>query len=165
MLPIINGTHEAKLLSAADALSGSVDLGKSILIVGGGGIGAEVADYLSENGKEVTLIEMREGIAMDLPGQLQHFLNTRLKEKGVNILTSTKAIRLEKDGLYVENLQGTRILGGFDSIIISFGLIPNNELVESLKGKIPEVYVVGDALKPREMMEAVSEGEEIALKI
>jgi hypothetical protein len=34
-----------------------------------------------------------------------------------------------------------------------------------LKGKVPEVYVIGDASKPREVMEAVLEGEEIALKI
>jgi hypothetical protein len=34
-----------------------------------------------------------------------------------------------------------------------------------LKGKVAEVYVVGDASKPREVMEALLEGEEVALKI
>ncbi len=163
--PPIDGIQEAKAISVEEALSGEVHLGRKILVVGGGGIGAEVADYLSENGKEVTLIEMREGIALDLVGHLQHFLNTRLKAKGVQILTSTKAIRFEKEGLWVEDPQGTKRLGGFDSIVISLGSIPNDELVESLKGKVPEVYVVGDASKPREVMEAVLEGEELALKI
>ncbi len=163
--PPIDGIQEAKAISVEEALSGEVHLGRKILVVGGGGIGAEVADYLSENGKEVTLIEMREGIALDLVGHLQHFLNTRLKAKGVQILTSTKAIRFEKEGLWVEDPQGTKRLGGFDSIVISLGSIPNDELVESLKGKVPEVYVVGDASKPREVMEAVLEGEEVALKI
>jgi pyruvate/2-oxoglutarate dehydrogenase complex dihydrolipoamide dehydrogenase (E3) component len=133
--------------------------------VGGGGIGAEVADYLSENRKEVTLIEMREGIALDQVAHLQHFLNKRLREKGVQILTSTKAIRFEKRGLWVEDSQGTRKLEGFDSIVIALGSIPNDELVKLLKGKVPEIYVVGDAQKPREVMEAVLEGEEVALKI
>lgn len=163
--PSIDGIHEAKAISVEDALSRSTPLGEKVLVVGGGGIGAEVADYLSENGKEVTLIEMREGIALDLVGHLQHFLNKRLREKGVQILTSTKAIRFEKEGLWVENPQGTKKLGGFDSIVIALGSIPNDELVESLKGKVPEVYVIGDASKPREVMEAVLEGEEIALKI
>jgi hypothetical protein len=67
--------------------------------------------------------------------------------------------------LWVEDPQGIRKLEGFDSMVISLGSIPNNELVESLKGKVPEVYVVGDASKPREVMEAVLEGEEVALKI
>jgi NADPH-dependent 2,4-dienoyl-CoA reductase/sulfur reductase-like enzyme len=163
--PPIDGIQEAKAISVEEALSGEVHLGRKILVVGGGGIGAEVADYLSENGKEVTLIEMREGIALDLVGHLQHFLNVRLRAKGVHILTSTKAIRFEKEGLWVEDPQGTKRLGGFDSIVISLGSIPNDELVESLKGKVSEVYVVGDASKPREVMEALLEGEEIALKI
>jgi NADPH-dependent 2,4-dienoyl-CoA reductase/sulfur reductase-like enzyme len=163
--PPIDGIHEAKAISVEDALSSSTPLGEKVLVVGGGGIGAEVADYLSENGKEVTLIEMREGIALDLVGHLQHFLNKRLREKGVQILTSTKAIRFEKEGLWVEDPQGTKKLGGFDSIVIALGSMPNNALVESLKGKVPEVYVIGDASKPREVMEAVLEGEEIALKI
>ena len=124
-----------------------------------------MADYLSENGKEVTVIEMREGFALDLVGHLQYFLNRRLKDKGVQILTLTKAIRFEKDGLWVEDPQGTRRLGGFDSVIIALGSVPNDDLAESLKGKVPEVYVVGDASKPREVMEALLEAEEVALKI
>ena len=163
--PPIDGIQGAKAISVEDALSSSTPLGKKVLVVGGGGIGADVADYLSENRKEVTLVEMREGIALDLVGHLQHFLNKRLREKGVQILTSTKAIRFEKEGLWVEDSQGTKKLGGFDSIVIALGSIPNDELVKLLKGKVPEVYVVGDASKPREVMEAVLEGEEVALKI
>ena len=163
--PAIEGIRESRAISVEDALSGSVPPGKKVLVVGGGGIGAEVADYLSENGKEVTLVEMREGIALDLVGHLQYFLNKRLREKGVQILPSTKAIRFEKDGLWVEDPQGTRKLDGFDSIVLALGWSPNDEMVESFKGKVPEVYVIGDASKPREVMEAVLEGEEVALKI
>jgi len=164
-LPAIDGIHESRTISVEDALSGSVTLGKRVLIVGGGGIGAEVADHLSENGKEVTLVEMREGIALDLVAHLQYFLNKRLKEKGVQILTSTKAIRFETGGLWVEDPQGTKKLEGFDSIVLALGWSPNDEMVESLKGKVSEVYLIGDASKPREVMEAVLEGEEVALKI
>jgi pyruvate/2-oxoglutarate dehydrogenase complex dihydrolipoamide dehydrogenase (E3) component len=164
-LPPIEGIREAKTTSVDDALSRPASLGKKVLVIGGGGIGAEVADYLSEDGREVMLIEMRAGIALDLVGHLQHFLNKRLREKGVQILTSTKAIRFEKQGVWVENPQGTKKLEGFDSIVTALGSTPDDELVESLKRKVSEVYVVGDALKPREVMEALVEGEEIALKI
>ena len=163
--PPIDGIQESKAVYVEDALSGSVPLGKRILVVGGGGIGSEVADHLSEGGKEVTLVEMREGIALDLVAHLQHFLNKRLKEKGVNILVNTKVTRFEKNGLWVEDPQGLRKLEGFDSTVISLGSIPNDELVEPLKRKVPELYVICDAFKPREIMEAVLEGEEIALKI
>jgi 2,4-dienoyl-CoA reductase-like NADH-dependent reductase (Old Yellow Enzyme family)/thioredoxin reductase len=165
LFPPIDGIRESKAISVEDALSGSVPLGRKILIVGGGGIGAEVADYLSENGREVTIVEMLEGIALDLVAHLHYFLNKRLREKGVHILTSTKGVRFEKGGLWVEDPQGTRKLEGFDSIVLALGSTPDDEIVHSLEGKVPEVYVIGDASKPREVMEALLEGEEVALKI
>ena len=164
-LPVIEGIQESKSVSVEDALSGSVSLGRKILVVGGGGIGAEVADYLSEIGKEVTLVEMLEGIALDLVAHLQYFLNERLREKGVQILTSAKVIRFEKDGLWVEGPEGNKKLEGFDSVVLALGSIPDDRLAEPLKDEVSEVYVIGDASKPREVMEAVLEGEEVALKI
>jgi 2,4-dienoyl-CoA reductase-like NADH-dependent reductase (Old Yellow Enzyme family)/thioredoxin reductase len=163
--PPIDGIGDTQAISVEEVLSDPIHLGNKILIVGGGGIGAEVADYLSENGKEVTLIEMREGIALDLVGHLQHFLNTRLKAKGVQILTSTKAIRFEKKALWVEDTQGIKKLEGFDNIVMALGSTPNNKLVDSIKDKVSEFHVIGDASKPREVMEALFEGEETALKI
>jgi NADPH-dependent 2,4-dienoyl-CoA reductase/sulfur reductase-like enzyme len=163
--PAIEGIQDSGTISVEEALTGSVSLGSKVLVVGGGGIGAEVADYLSEIGKEVTLVEMLEGIALDLVGHLQYFLNKRLREKGVKILTSTKAVRFEKDGLWVEDPQGTKKLEGFDSVVLALGSISDDGLAESLKGKVSEVYVIGDASKPREVMEAVLEGEEVAFKI
>jgi hypothetical protein len=67
--------------------------------------------------------------------------------------------------VWVEDPQGTKKLEGFDSIVIALGFIADDEPVQSLKGKVSEVYVVGDASKPREVMEALVEGEEVALKI
>jgi 2,4-dienoyl-CoA reductase-like NADH-dependent reductase (Old Yellow Enzyme family)/thioredoxin reductase len=163
--PPIDGIGDTQAISVEEVLSDPIHLGNKILIVGGGGIGAEVADYLSENGKEVTLIEMREGIALDLVGHLQHFLNTRLKAKGVQILTSTKAIRFEKKALWTEDTQGIKKLEGFDNIVMALGSTPNNKLVDSIKDKVSEFHVIGDASKPREVMEALLEGEETALKI
>jgi NADPH-dependent 2,4-dienoyl-CoA reductase/sulfur reductase-like enzyme len=158
-LPSIEGIQQAKVFTVEDALLHSAQLGQRVLVLGGGGIGAEVADHLSEMGKEVTLV------ALDLVVHLQHFLNKRLGEKGVRVLTSTKAIRFEKQDLWVEDLKGAWKLPIFDSVVISLGSKANDELAQALKGKVPELYVVGDASKPREVMEAVLEGEEVALKI
>jgi NADPH-dependent 2,4-dienoyl-CoA reductase/sulfur reductase-like enzyme len=163
--PPIPGIGEAKVFSVDDALLGSLPPGRKVLIIGGGGMGAEVADYLSETGKEVTLVEMREGIALDLIVHLQHFLNVRLKGKKVGLLTSTKATRFDGEGVWVEDPRGTRRLEGFDSIVIALGTTPNHDLADSLKGRVPEIYVVGDALKAGEVMEALSAAEEVTLKI
>lgn len=110
-------------------------------------------------------MEMREGIALDLVGHLQHFLNKRLKEKNVRVLTSAKVLRFEPSGVWIEDAGGRRKLSGFDSIIAAVGAKPNNELASSLKGKVAEIFVIGDAARPREVLEALLEAEETALKI
>jgi 2,4-dienoyl-CoA reductase-like NADH-dependent reductase (Old Yellow Enzyme family)/thioredoxin reductase len=163
--PSIEGLGSFPLFSPGDALSSPDKLGRKVLIIGGGGIGAETADFLSEKGKEVILVEMREGIALDLVGHLQYFLNQRLKEKKVQVITSTKVLRCEPSGVWVEDSRGQRKLEGLDSIVTAVGAKSNNALALSLKGKGPEIFVVGDATQPREVLEALVEAEETALKI
>jgi 2,4-dienoyl-CoA reductase (NADPH2) len=81
------------------------------------------------------------------------------------MLTSTRAIQFEKGGLLAEDPHGKKRLEGFDSIVVSLGASSNDEIVRSIRHKASQVYVIGDASKPRELMEALYEGEEVALKI
>jgi 2,4-dienoyl-CoA reductase-like NADH-dependent reductase (Old Yellow Enzyme family)/thioredoxin reductase len=165
LIPEIEGIQKAKVFNVWEALSKPDPLGQKVLVLGGGGVGAEVADFLSEKGKKVTLVEMREAIALDLVAHLQHYLNLRLKNKEVQVLTSTKALRFEKDGLWVEDPKGTRKLTGFDSVVISMGSVSIAGLTEGLKQKVSQVFVIGDAEKPREVMEALLEAEEAAIQV
>ena len=165
LIPEIEGIQKTKVFNIWEALSKPGSLGQKVLVLGGGGVGAEVADFLSEKGKKVTLVEMREAIALDLVVHLQHYLNLRLKNKEVQVLTSTKALRFEEDGLWVEDPQGTRKLTGFDSVVISMGSVSNVGLAEGVKKRVSQVLVVGDAEKPREVMEALQEAEEAAIRI
>ena len=149
-----------------EALSNGDNIGKKVLVIGGGGTGAEIADLLSEKGKDVTIVEMLDSIASDLVVHLQHFLLKRLQEKQVTLLTGTRVIGVGKTHAVVEDASGTRRLEGFDTIVTAVGAdSPNNSVYENLKGKIEELYLIGDAAQPREIIDAVYEGEEIAGKI
>jgi NADH dehydrogenase FAD-containing subunit len=108
---------------------------------------------------------MLEGIASDLVTHLQHYLLKRLAEKGVTILTSTKVKELGKGYALVEDASGENRIDGFDSIVLALGSTPDDRIARGLEGKVPELYVIGDASQPREALEAVYEGEEVALKI
>ena len=165
LFPDWKGMEESGALSVDDILSGEGDLGKRVLVVGAGGIGAETADYLSEMGKEVTLVELLEEIAADLVVHLKHYLSRRLAEKGVTILTSTRVKELGKGCAVVEDASGTRKIDGFDTIVLAVGSKPDDRIAKSLEGKVPELYVIGDASEPREALEAVYEGEEVAIKV
>ena len=164
--PTWKGVEESGAISVDDALTGRAgDLGRRVLVIGGGGIGAETADYLSEMGKEVTLVEMLEEIASDLVGHLKHYLSQRLKQKGVTILTSSKVKELGKGYAVVEDAAGVRRIDGFDAMVLAVGSVSEDRIAKILEGKVAELYVIGDASQPREALEAVYEGEEIAMKI
>jgi len=165
LVPDWPGAENSGALSVDAVLSKEGKVGKKVLVVGAGGIGAETADYLSEMGKEVTLVEMLEEIASDLVAHLKYFLSKRLAEKGVTTLTSTKVKELGKGYAVVEDASGTRKIDGFDTIVLAVGSKPDDRVAKSLKGKVPELHVIGDASEPREALEAVYEGEEIALKV
>jgi 2,4-dienoyl-CoA reductase-like NADH-dependent reductase (Old Yellow Enzyme family)/thioredoxin reductase len=165
LFPDWKGVEESGALSVDAVLTGEGNVGNRVLVVGAGGIGAETADYLSEMGKEVTLIEMLEEIASDLVTHLKYYLSQRLTEKGVTILTSTKVKELGKHYVLVENSSGTRKIEGFDTIVLALGSKSDDRIAKDLEGKVPALYVIGDASEPREALEAVYEGEEIAIKI
>ena len=164
--PDWQGIEESGALSVDDALSGGTEIGDKVLVVGGGGTGAEIADYLSEAGKTVTLIEMLEDIATDLVNHLQHYLKQRLGEKGVAIHTSARVKELGRGYVMIEDASGTRKLDDFDSIVLAMGAEKSNDTIyKNLEGKVSELHVIGDARQPREIVDAVYEGEEIAIKL
>ncbi|MEJ2164075.1 MAG: FAD-dependent oxidoreductase [Desulfobacterales bacterium] len=164
-LPDWKGVAESGAVFVDDVLSGAGRVGRKVLIVGGGGTGAEAADFLSEMGKEVTVVEMVKTIAADLVTHMQHYLGQRLKEKGVVLLTSTRVLELGKGYAMVEDASGIHRLNDFDTIVLAMGSTPDDGIYRRLEGRVPELYLIGDAAKPREIVDAVFEGEDVAIKI
>ncbi len=163
--PDWKGVDESHVLSVDDVLSNQEEIGQNILVVGGGGSGAEVADYLSEMGKDVTLTEMLENISSDLVNHLQHYLLKRLRDKDVTILTSTRVLELGKGYAIVEDASGVRKLNGFDTIVLAVASASNDLIYKQIEGKVAELYLIGDAVKPREIVDAVYEGEKVAIEL
>jgi len=85
--------------------------------------------------------------------------------EGVSLMIDSKVMKITKKGLIVRNKMGKREMINADTIILAVGRHSNNLLSQALKGKIPEVYVVGDLVKPRHILEAISEGFRVALNI
>jgi len=164
--PDWKGIQESGALSVDDALSNGADIGNKVCVVGGGGTGAEIADLLSEAGKKVTLVEMLEDIASDLVNHLQHYLKQRLNEKGVIIHTSAQVKELGKGYVMIEDASGVKRLDDLDTIILALGSEkPNDTIYRNLEGKVSELHIIGDARQPREIVDAVYEGEAVAIKL
>ncbi len=143
----------------------SIDFGKDIVILGGGDIGCETADHLSSQSKNVTIVEMCDEPLRRMKEIPKEELLKRLKEKGVTILTNTRVIGIEKGKVIIESKDGAKKELKADSVIFAVGSIPENALFDSLRGKVKEIFLVGDSQEPGNIGSALRSATEVGLKV
>lgn len=184
-LPGIKAGH---VVTAHDVLSGMVRRPYGdVLIIGGGMVGLETAEFLAHPGHNpivgrtsVTVVEMMGGVGLDMVPEGRTLLMQRLHEAQVRILTQRKVREILSDGVVVVDTiietrpdrtvvcrEGDReeAIRGIRTIVLAMGARPVDPLSAKLKGRVPEVYVIGDARKPRKALEAIAEAAEVARKI
>ena len=169
LMPPIKGLDEAAVLNPCDVLLGNVVTGHKVLIAGGGLIGAETADFLAEQGREVTIIEMKPEIASDLDPYGKPMLLKELKNHDVTMLMNAAIQEFLKDGVTYKDTTmdnaDIKTLAGFDSVVLALGTRNYNPFAESLKNIVNEVYVIGDAKKAGKVYAATHEAAEVAMSI
>ena len=84
----------------------------------------------------------------------------RLHELGTRIITGTRVRRFAGRTAYVDSTNGEERLDEFDTVVSATGASPANELLQALTARGLDVHVIGDAKKPRNIVEAVAEGFE-----
>jgi hypothetical protein len=82
----------------------------------------------------------------------------RLRNKGVEIIRSTKVKEIGENSVTMETDGQEVTLKGADLIVLALGSKSVDTLSEQIKGKVAEIYVIGDAKKPRKAREAIEEG-------
>jgi len=160
----VPGANLHKIITARKALT-SDEVGDNVLVIGGGLVGCETADYLAGKGKSVTIVEMLKSTAKDIGPAARFFLRRRLKDKQVKIMTQAKVKSISEESVTIETASGEEKIGPFDTIVMATGATTVNDLEEQVKGVVPEIYVIGDAAKPGKILAAVEKGAELALKL
>jgi 2-enoate reductase len=160
LLPDIPGTERDNVATAQDVLSGA-QVGATVVVIGGGLVGCETADYLAQQGKDVTIVEMLRHTARDVSPGARYFLRRRLRERNVKILTSTPVKAITDVGVVVSSDGEERTLEPVDTVVLATGARSVNDL-EAVKELVPEVYVIGDAASPGKMLQAVQQAAEVA---
>jgi len=166
VIPDIPGIEQERVVTAFDVLESKVTPGRSILVIGGGMVGCETADFLGQiMGCRVTLLEALPRVAQDVGDTTRHFLLQRLAQRRVRIITSAAVKQLTNDGAILERNGKEETLSGFDTIVLAMGVAPVNELAAKIRDKIKETYVIGDAKQPRKALDAIAEAAEIGRKV
>jgi len=132
----------------------------SLVIVGGGVIGLEMASYFNSAGSKVTIIEMLDHIAGNTDREISEILMKNYQKKGVEFKLGAKVVEI-KEGTVVYEVNGQKLSVEADKVLMSIGRkavvdglgldkigveVERGHIKTDLKGKtnIPEVYAAGD---------------------
>jgi 2-enoate reductase len=155
---IERGIETGRVFTCVDALLGKKEVGRSVVIIGGGLIGCETGLWLAQKGKKVTVIA-RHAAMRDMYWINAKDVQEKLDETGAKVLAFTNILEITNDGVVISSESGVRSVLEADTILVAVRLEPNRELLDALADKpIPEVYPIGDCVESRIVLDAIWEG-------
>jgi 2,4-dienoyl-CoA reductase (NADPH2) len=135
-------------------------LGKRVVIIGGAIQGCELAEFLIKRGRKVTIVDTAKELGEGL--EFAKLLLPRWLAKKATIMTEVKYEEITAKGLTIITKEGKRQTIEADNIIPVLPFAPNTGLLNSLQGKVPEIYPIGDCREPGLIGDAIADGSHIA---
>jgi NADPH-dependent 2,4-dienoyl-CoA reductase/sulfur reductase-like enzyme len=139
--------------------------GKRVVVVGGGSVGCETAEFLAVRGKKVSVVEMRDALAENTGKTAQTILLGHLKARGVKTFTGCRVKKIDPAGVRCTGKDGASLFLPADTVVLATGDAPDPALYESLKNDVGELYLIGDAngggIIPNAVYEGYTAGNQI----
>ncbi|MDP3955057.1 MAG: FAD-dependent oxidoreductase, partial [bacterium] len=142
VIPGIPGFIGSNVVTAHQVLADNNRVGSRVVIIGGGGTGCETALYLARQDRQITLLEMLPSAGSDIGISRRGHVRKSLSKCGVQVITGAKVKEIKESGVvYLKDNHEFTILA--DTVVLAMGMRPRNELYESLKGKVKDIYLIG----------------------
>ncbi|MDH7499363.1 MAG: FAD-dependent oxidoreductase [candidate division NC10 bacterium] len=133
-------------------------MGKRVIIIGGAVQGCQLAEFLVKRGRTVTIVDTAKELGEGMTGDDKTQLFAWFKRKGVTTLHPVQYERITAKGLDIITRDGERRTLEADTLIVALPFQSNSELLDSLQGKVPELYAIGDCKEPQLMVQAIADG-------
>ena len=158
--------------TADDILGGKAFPGRKIVIIGGGSVGCETADYLAPlvydrlpRNRKVTVIEMAPEIMATETGAGRSLLVQRMMNKGIELICSAKVEKVEEDKIYYSKDGEIHCIADADTLIFAVGYRTDNALADTLKELQMTYHTIGDANNVGTIKDAIHAGYDIAKEL
>lgn len=158
MMPEIPGIRKKNVVSAFEVLEGKAEVGKSVIVLGGGLIGTETAHFLALDGRKIQVVEMLDDVATTLDWMTRHWLLTEAAKQGIEFLTRTQVKEFTDKGAIICDHEGKEKELAADTVVVAVGTKPLNYLEAELKDIDADVYTIGDAKSVGKFVTAVADG-------
>ena len=162
----VQGANLPHVTNSHDILAGKARVNGDIVVIGGGLVGLEVAEYLSGNVNKITVVEMLNEVAKDL-GQLRKIcVMESLYHEGIKTITEAKCVEIKEKSIVIDR-NGVVEEVPCDSVIVAIGARSRN--FESISDYCKEnnitYHVIGDAVRARRALNCIEEASEVARRI
>ena len=165
----IKGVDHPRVVLSTDVLWDRAEVGAKVLVVGGSSHGIETAEYIAAQGKKVVVCEMLHDILSDISHDAALALLDGLAKLDFTALTETEVVAIDaKDGVLdvrVRRYGMEAVLGGFDSVVLAVGVVPDSRLGLELRAKLDPVYLIGDCERGGDFRKAVHDGARVGMAI
>ncbi|EOS38366.1 hypothetical protein C808_02567 [Lachnospiraceae bacterium M18-1] len=164
LIPKISGAELSSVVNSHDVLNGDVQVSGKVVVIGGGMVGMEVAEYLAERGCQVTNLEMLKEYCADM-GMARKFCVTESIEKaGIETVTEVTVTAIEP-GKVIGEKDGTIVEYPCDYAVMAIGSKSRcgKEIEEGARAIGAGYMVIGDAGMARRALNAVREAFDAAL--
>lgn len=154
------------VISTLQVLTQEIDTGKKVLLIDleGHHQATGTAELLADQGKSVHIITSSLFIG-DKLGPLQDLFLTRqrLAQKGVTFTPDIAVLEIKGTLVKGLNVYSNEMIdfAGYDSIVLAAGNVASDQLYFDLKGKVKELYRVGDCVAPRKTDMAIMDGNRV----
>ena len=167
---VINAFTNFKQWATADDILGGIAFpGQKIIIIGGGSVGCETADYLAPllndrfmRNRDVTVLEMDKEILMKETGAGRSVLVQRMMAKGIHIECNAKVINTTETTITYEQNGKEYTIEDADTLIFANGYHIDNAIEDMLKETGVTYHLIGDGHKVGNIKDSISEGYEVA---
>lgn len=176
----IKGVGDYPIITTHDILSRKVTIPKgTVCILGGGEVACETAEMLMADARpnsfattgsigdvEVTLVEMQPQLMTGVCLPNRNIALASLRREGVKSYINSKVLEVTEHEVKIQHKDGTEEwLKGFDYIVLGLGSRKYDPLSEELKTFVPEVHVIGDAIKPGQSSDAMHQGFHVGYEL
>ena len=158
------GGDSAKLVNLLDVMTGKAEVGEKVIVWGNRKPGIGCALHLAKQGKKVTLVGKDKTAGFDVNPSFKWRYMIYMRQNGIVIYNDVDIEEINDEGIVVKSFDGYRWPVNCDTIVVS-QREPNESLKKVVQSEGIELFVIGDALIPRNLSSAVHDGYRIGMRI
>ncbi len=158
------GGDRENVVNVLDVMAGKAEIGENVIVWGNRKPGIGVALHLAKQGKKVTIVGKEKSAGFDINPSFKWRYMIYLRQNGIMAYNDCDIEEINEGEIIVKTFDGYRFPVKCDTVIVS-EREANDSLKKVVQAEGIELFVIGDALVPRNLSSAVHDGYRIGIRI